>query len=54
MLQLEQLEKLIKKIEDPRDPDNFHKFIDTAIYRCLKYNLLKQESPNQTTQSNTS
>lgn len=35
---LERLEEVIRKIEDPNDPDNVHKFINTAIHHSFKHN----------------
>lgn len=37
------IQRVVNKIEDPKDPDGFHKFIDTAIYSSFKYLLRHQQ-----------
>ena len=46
---LDEINRVLKKIENPNDPDKLHKFIDTAIYSSFKYHQRKLSC--QTTKS---
>jgi len=35
---LEKLDEVIRKMEDPHDPDGFNEFRNTAIYDSFKFN----------------